>query len=350
MRRHERSIERYTGQLFIWRSIADGLVYAYISTFNAKHAFFDTTSPAPKREAGFIGGKAGLAKELGMLFSAIEHRVPAVLSDITNIIRYGDVCLLGGDDPCPIEVKSGPVLNQRGHRQAAKLAQLEDFLKNDRAVGFRGMPEMQRVEFGVPHHDCIADLNACIQSARYDGWNFFCPERGLVYAAIFEDAPIDTLFKNLGMKRPVIFMPNAEKMDRSWAPYLPFTISIRAPLDLYDFVVGKLSLVVVVDAAVICDRLATPGWKISLVEDRNHSILLEHGSTAAKITISTQFFGRLGLEFISLDWFVEHHKKLVASMWTDMMAGKGPMIDPAEFEDWDKAIAALPRAYEASGD
>jgi len=77
---------------------------------------------------------------------------------------------------------------------------------------------------------------------------------------------------------------------------------------------------------------------------------LEHGSTAAKITISTQFFGRLGLEFISLDWFVEHHKKLVASMWTDMMAGKGPMIDPAEFEDWDKAIAALPRAYEASGD
>jgi hypothetical protein len=54
IRKHERAVDRYFGQLFIWRRIADGLVYAYISTFNIKHAFFDTRSTEPKQEAGPI--------------------------------------------------------------------------------------------------------------------------------------------------------------------------------------------------------------------------------------------------------------------------------------------------------
>ncbi|RYG85118.1 MAG: hypothetical protein EON59_12885, partial [Alphaproteobacteria bacterium] len=83
-KRHEGAIKRYEGQLFIWRCIADGLVYAYISTFNAKHAYFETDTFGVKPSAGFIGGKDGLRHELGMLLSAIEHKVPAVLSDITN--------------------------------------------------------------------------------------------------------------------------------------------------------------------------------------------------------------------------------------------------------------------------
>jgi hypothetical protein len=348
IRRHELAIERYTRQLFVWRCLADGLVYAYISTFNVKHAFFDTATIAPKPSAGFIGGKDGLAYELLALKSALDHHVPAVLSDITNIIRYGDICLLGGGDPVPIEVKSRPALNQRGRRQAAKLAQLEAFLNNDRAEGFRGMPEMRRVAYVVPHRGCVADLNDSIQAARRDGWNVFCPERGLVYAAIFEGSPIEEMFRALGMKRPAVFMLNRAKNDLNWAPYLPFTSSIRNPLDLYDFLVGNLTLIVVVDLAVLCDRLATPGWKASLVDDEFSSILMEHAASGAKLAISTQFVGRLGFEFMSMDWFVEHEAEALARLFSEMGSEQPDDGSSSVADEWSLALAAMPRLYETS--
>ena len=52
IKRLERAIERYRDQLFIWKCLGDGLAYAYIGTFNIKHAFFETTSTDPKKEAG----------------------------------------------------------------------------------------------------------------------------------------------------------------------------------------------------------------------------------------------------------------------------------------------------------
>jgi hypothetical protein len=345
--RHERSVERHLDQLFIWRCLADGLAYAYIGSFNIKHAFFDTASTAPKPEAGFISGKTGLANELAMLLSAIDHRVPAVLSDITNIIRYGDICLLGGNDPYPMEVKSRRGLNQRGKRQAAKLAHLEGFLKNDYAAGFRGAPEVRRVPYGIPHRDCIADINACIQSARAHGWNAVCPERGLVYAAIFSGDPIDDLLGHLGMARPMIFILNSDKREKTWAPYLPFVNSIRALTDLYDFVVGNFTLVVIVDAAVICDRLVMPDWKVSLLDNSDHMILLEHAGSGAKVAISAQFVGRLGYEFMSLDWFVEHQRIEITELLANMIAARGAMVDLTFVDEMAKAFEAMPRAYVA---
>jgi len=350
IKRHEGAIKRYEDQLFIWRCIADGLVYAYISTFNVKHAYFESETMGVKPAAGFIGGKDGLKFELGMLLSAIDHKVPAVLSDITNIIRYGDVCLLGGPDPVPLEVKSRRELNQRGKRQAAKLDLLEAFLKEDVAAGFRGLPEMRRVAYGIPHRDCLADLNTCIQHARRDGWNTVCPERGLAYMATFTGKLPEGFLESLDMARPVFFTPNGDKMDRAWAPYLPFTNSIRDLQDLYDFAAGNLYLLVAVDAAVVCDRLSIPEWNTSLIAEPDRMILMEHPASGAKIAISIQFFGRLGLEFMSLDWFVEHHIEAVEHMWAEMQAAEPKLIDVAEVGDWGAQMEAAPKLYQAKSD
>ena len=350
IKRHEGAIKRYEDQLFIWRCIADGLVYAYISTFNVKHAYFESDTFGVKPGAGFIGGKDGLRRELAMLLSAVDHKVPAVLSDITNIIRYGDVCLLGGPDPVPLEVKSRPELNQRGKRQAAKLDLLETFLKDDVAIGFRGMPEMRRAAYGIPHRDCLDDLNACIGNARRDGWNAVCPERGLAYMATFTGRMPDSFLANLNMTQPIVFTPNGDKMDRAWAPYLPFTNSIRDLHDLYDFAAGNLYLLVAVDAAVVCDRLSIPGWTTSLIADPDRIILMEHAESGAKIAISNQFFGRLGLEFMSLAWFVEHQTESVSHMWAEMRANRGPQVVVSEFGDWGAQMEAAPKLYPPKSD
>jgi hypothetical protein len=347
IKRHQDAIEGYENQLFTWRCIADGLVYAYISTFNVKHAYFDTATLSVKPSAGFIGGKVGHQNELDMLHWAIEHRVPAVLSDITNVIRYGDICLLSNDDPYPVEVKSARALNQRGKRQAAQLSELDAFLTNDMAIGFRGMPDVRRVEFSTPSRDCLADLNACIQSARCDGWNVVCPERGLVYAAIFGGAVPNDLFECLGMTRPAVFLLNSHKTSRAWAPYLPFTNSIRDLEDLYDFVVGKLSVIVFVDAAVLCDHLAVRSWKSSLIEHADYTILMEHTSSGAKFAISSQFFRRFGLEFMSIDWFMEHDNESIIQKGSEIVAGQSPLVDMAQVGAWTAEMDAAPRIYAA---
>lgn len=349
IKRLERAIERYRDQLFIWKCLGDGLAYAYISTFNIKHAFFETTSTDPKNEAGFISGKSGLKYELATLLSAIEHNVPAVLSDITNIIRYGDVCLLGGNDPVPIEVKSRSGLNQRGRRQAARLAELEAFLENDYAADFRGVPEVRRIEYDLPHRDCIEDINLCIQMARQGGYNVVCPERGLQYFAFFGYPPLDEVLGHIQMAKPFVFQLNVDKLEKTWAPYLPFVNSIRDPDDLYDFVVGKLTLMVAVDAAVLCDRLAMPGWRASILDHPDVAILLEEVATGGKIAISSQFLGRLGYEFMSLDWFVEHERTSVIQTWNEMLAGQGAVVDLQAYDDAVRTFEAIPRLHVTDG-
>lgn len=139
IKRQERALDRYLDQIFIWKCLGDGLAHAYIDTFNLKHAYFDTQSTDRRPDAGFMSGKSGLALEVDVLKGVLGAGVPAVLCDLTHVLRHGDVCILAGEDPSFIEVKSGATLNQRGQRQLDRLNQLSRFLTNDGEPGFRGL-------------------------------------------------------------------------------------------------------------------------------------------------------------------------------------------------------------------
>ena len=101
-------------QIFIWKCFGDALAYIYLDKFSVKHAFFETDRLGIKQDAGSISGKEGLQQETDLVLEIIDHGVPAVLCDITNVLRYGDLCLLVGSDPLLFEVKSSPKLNQVG--------------------------------------------------------------------------------------------------------------------------------------------------------------------------------------------------------------------------------------------
>ncbi len=319
-------IAGYFKQIFIWKCIGDGLAYAYISSFNIKHAFFDTASMEPKSDPGFISGKSGLDKEKQFLFSAISHGVPAVLCDITNVLRFGDVCLLGSNDPYPVEVKSRRQLNQRGQRQIAKLEKLHKFLAEDYAADFRGSPEVRRTALPVPVVDHLDVLNDCIHSAKSDGYNLVCPEPGLTYWAIYEPGPVPS-FEELAMEQPAMFVLNLDKTDHNWAPYLPFVNSIRDPAALLDFITDKLTIVVVVELGVLCEKIAMPGWTVSVLEHDDLAILFEEIKSGARWAVSRQFFGRLGFEFLSVGWFAKHERAMVVRSNLDAQSGIGATVD-----------------------
>src|SRR5271165_3822071 len=84
----ETYIHMHYDQIYIWKTFGDGLAFLFLDKHGAKHVFFETESYNMKPGSGMLTGKTGLTNEVNHLLLAIEHGVPAVLSDITNIIRY----------------------------------------------------------------------------------------------------------------------------------------------------------------------------------------------------------------------------------------------------------------------
>ena len=275
-----------------------------------------------------LRGKSGLVNELACLFSAIEYKVPAVLCDITNTLRYGDVCLLGASDPYPIEVKSSSRLNQRGKRQAATLKKLTDFLETDRATDFRMPGVTKRFTMSVAERNHQDAMNACIAVAEQDGHCIVHPEAGLTYVATYGHLP-ERPFASLAISgRQIVFMLNEEKRSGTWTIYEPFTRSIRGCQHLLDFVVGRLVLMVMFDVDVLCQMMQRPGWDISFHEDPPATIQFHHRKTGARIGVSRQFLGRIGFEFVSPSWIAESQWLMIEELHADMLASASGMVMP----------------------
>ena len=328
IRRAEDYIGRYHRQRYVWKCFGDGLAYAYLDKYAVKHAFFETENYDVKRSAGMLGGKTGLAMEVAVLLSAIEHGVPAVLCDLTNTLRYGDVCLLGASDPCLLEVKSRPGLNTRGRRQADALRRLTEFLETDRAEDFRTPGVTRRVELRIPERSYRDAMNACIAEAAAAGWAVARPEPGLTYLATYV-APPDEAFAGLGSGGTQVFSSlNEEKTGCTWGIYEPFTLSIRDHGHLLDFVEGRLSLFVSFDADALCDALSQPGWDVAFTPDVPAAIQFHHRETGALMGVSMQFLGRIAFEFVAPSWVAETQAPNLDELGDELLSTTdGPAAD-----------------------
>jgi hypothetical protein len=99
-------LEKIRQVAYVWRCFGDAIAFAYMDKFALKQCFYSSHSTDRKQGAGFLSGKSGLAGEIKFVEMALQQKVPAILTDITNTIRYGDICLMDASDPYLIEVKS----------------------------------------------------------------------------------------------------------------------------------------------------------------------------------------------------------------------------------------------------
>ena len=90
IKRRKESIAGNKYLLYLWRCFGDGLVFKFISKWNLKRFLYEADSAEIKQKSGSIHGKDGLEQELDLLMDAIKSNVPAVLCDLTNVIRHGD--------------------------------------------------------------------------------------------------------------------------------------------------------------------------------------------------------------------------------------------------------------------
>ncbi|HCH6157136.1 TPA: hypothetical protein NK235_002813 [Vibrio parahaemolyticus] len=293
---------------YIYRCIGDGIVFKFISKWNLKRFFYEVDSPDVKSDAGSLGNKDGLKNELGLVYEAIEHDVPAVLNDLTNVIRHGDVCLLGADDPHVIEVKSSQNKNKRVERQISAINKIHDYLSND-VADIAGVEDMRRVELSAEEVHFNDVINELIENSGAQSLARVSPEEGIFYVAI--DTKLegktnyDEVFKSV--EKPMGFMLNTFKNDLLWDNYYPFTLSIQSPESFYRFVNGDVFIIVMIDLAVMERKAKQLSLDTELVFDGAMALYfskeLDGLGEPFGFCVSEHYFGRLGFEFLSVDWF-----------------------------------------------
>ena len=315
-----------------WRCFGDGVANIYQSQHSLKQLYFNTEDGTIKPHAGSFLGKDGFKLEWEVLKSAVESSVPCVLADLTNVIRHGDVCLLGRAEPFVLEVKSG-TKSARAFRQVADNKKVHDFFENDFAPALRGMRNVTRVALKHEELKHLASLNSCIDKALAAGFAMIEPEPGLRYIAICHEALEGGWHELLptGSSNMVYSLT----CEEPWHTSYPYTLSLRTE-DVAKFVCGELHLVVVVSAERIKEKFAELDLVATMVMDGVHAVQLnfqtEHGE--ACFFIIELKFARIATEFLSVDQFVQN---------TENMCRQGPSGDaltagPTELTEYESAL------------
>jgi hypothetical protein len=286
-----------------------------LDKYAIKATYYETATGNVKPHAGFLSGKAGFAEELRALETITNTGMPCVLTDLTNSLRHGDVCILTGGDPYLIEVKTSKQLNDRGKRQVADIAKIHSYFETDKAAkGWHGADgvEVRRV---AAHADdiCYVDaINTCMEQASKSGTSTVSPEAGLHYLATYEDgSQIGPLLRDMKLEAAICYHLNQWKAQHSWSPYVPFTTNIRDQQHLFDFVRGDLSLMIFLDFSVMQAAFAERGLRARYESGSPYQLhLVDTVRPEYAIQISEHYFLRIGLEFMAPSWMVEHQAYL----------------------------------------
>jgi hypothetical protein len=139
----------------VWRVFGDGIAHIYLDKYALKQTLYNSADFEPKEEPGFLDGKDGFAGEWAVVLDAIRAGVPTLLADLTNIIRHGDVCLMGElrADLEPADVtragscaSGGPVGRQSSGHGVAACECSSPSLQTERFSGQKG-PHVQAWRF-----------------------------------------------------------------------------------------------------------------------------------------------------------------------------------------------------------
>lgn len=333
----EEKREDYKYIIYIWKCYGDGIAFNYCDKYALKHLLYDDKYRV-KETAGFLSGKEGLRNEIRILKGIAKHDVPAILCDLTNTLRHGDICLLAGSDPSLIEIKSSPKINKRGERQIKNISEIQNFFTNDKAENFRNQgPTLRREHIGKEKNH-LTEINNCIARSYSEGTTCIAPEKGIFYAAITEIK--DDFLEHLNGKHIHAINLNDFKRSRSWHPYTPFTL-LLSPEHIYNFIDGKFTILVLLDMQAIKRRYKRAGMDIKFLRDTNwYAQISENGDISkGAFRVSEQSFLRLAFEFQSLSWLIKQHKKELEIFMNNNDATGRTMEIP---KDWFDVVDGIP--------
>ncbi len=309
----ESKIKDYKWLLSIWRSFGDAIAFIYLDKWAIKPLLYNVENPDEKNPPGSVLGKLGQRKELAVLRRILSSGVPALLTDITNCIRHGDVCLLHRSDPMLLEVKSSKNTNARTNRQASSISAIHQYLATDEARNIRGAERVRRVALSSREIHYRELFDPAISGALAHGSYSVTPEPAirLVAFATGQEAEFEQAFE--GFMPSEVLLLNELKNENGWGVYYPYTLAIRKPTNLFAFLNGDVYLIVAFShqaisgaakrRALAFSKTNDPVWPIQL------DWLLNKTKDPAYVRISSHFIGRMACELLSWNWVLSVERK-----------------------------------------
>ena len=304
--------------MFLLRCIGDGIAFTYQSKYSLKHLMFDESYRA-KQMPGFITGKKGFLREYRVLCRGFKAGVPVLLSDLTNIIRHGDVCAMGGPDPVPIEVKTSASQRARPQRQRSQLRVLAEFYKNDGAKNFRGALNVKRTELHAQETTWVGVMNDCVRAAVLNKVAMREPEAGLRYIAVrpelFEGGATgacEEFVLSFVPERCLVVQPTPEP---TWFYMQPFTLTLD-PDNALAYMQGQVLIFIVVNLQLAKEMFQELGVHAVAMFDGQWSFQISRNPddfSQGVFRVSEDHFLRVTHEFLSLRWFVEENAAFMSS-------------------------------------
>lgn len=297
--------------LQIFREFGDALAFIYWNKWDIKPMSFNYDS-------GFISGKKGFSREYKILKKILESGKIAIMHDLTNCLRHGDITIFEKKNNIieynVYEIKSSKNENTRTRRQKERLDTILNYIETDSMITneLEGLKNAQikREATSIPEKNNVKLLNTLISEAELYGYSHAKVEDGLYYLVTTEEQnsdanPIKNILSQIKMPPALIYL-NAIK--HRGIGYSPFALSFANSLSLYNFLCGKLIIMIIVDIEYIKESLKSEGLDLKFMGDNEWPLIITpHVKSKYKIAelrIGAHFWWRLFFEFLSLDWFV----------------------------------------------
>lgn len=311
-------IEQGKYLLWIWRCFGDAIPFIYHDKHVLKHMFYSIEDYSVKQSAGALSGNDGRRLESKIMQAICRNGIPAVLCDLTNTLRHGDVCVMVNADPFPIEVKSSANQNARTVRQASNLASLHSFFAKDKATNFRGVERVERRETSLAEAH-VTELNRCIEESRNNLLAVAHPEEGLTYVA-FRSGVNFKCIENVELgKHPDVLIWNDAIKSEAWMPYYPFTLSVQCAADLIALLEGRLVIIAALDSHSVMSRFADRGFIATFTTDENVALTIRRlnasiNNDGPECGVSTHLIRRVLFECEPIDNFVNFSLKFIEEL------------------------------------
>jgi hypothetical protein len=287
--------------LFVFRTIGDALAFTLFNKFDLKPLSF-------RESPGWITGKRGGCLESRILRGVIvEAGTPAIRTDLTNSIRYGDMAVKHHGVIRLFEVKSGKNRNARTVRQLEAITNISKYLTTDSIDGLYGLPgRVFRRETHEKESHHIGLLNETILQSKAEGVCVCDVKPGVRYVIARQWDETTTERLGVGISDAVVFVLDA-KSSTMWKGYYPFTLSIRNPADVFDFLRGSVAIVVIVDLKHLKKIASELGYEAQFI-DSDAGVLckaMREDQEVSAVTFSPHWLGRVAFEFCSLRWLLQ---------------------------------------------
>lgn len=302
-------IEQYKELLYYFRTIGDGLCFIYFDKWDIKPLTFDKEMKFLKQDRGFMGNKDGLEKEIKFLKISINNNKIAILTDITNVMRHGDICfpsiypeISNNIIPYCMEIKSSKNMNKRIERQLENLEYINNYLAND---------------FSKTHKRCLFmdeeinyknEINKLIEESYKEGVLLKEIEKGLFYFIVHGNCTESAFKKEIEkIKNKQLIEYTLRPEWEYWLYHYPFTLSIKDKREVLNFMNCNFLISIYIDKKILKSHFLDKGYEIKIRMNSPYPIEIKYNNDKSPAPIEklgARYFFRIFNEFISMEWFI----------------------------------------------